>query len=221
MKNILSILLFLIFMISEKSFAGLPKCTGTYDEIITCIERFAKEKDGKKIEFIKREGDSLTLKDLSYEAEDKQIVDGKGDYGIKYNVTAFYPMHEISVINESAFEHRGTVIYQHKYGRFYGVPGEIKMSPSQSTFVSFNFDIEAGFSENGVAIYAINSGEIDLMSKFSPFMFGFIDAEYLNENEIKLTSKYLKAGELKLREGSCILEYKHSIWQFKTFGCSE
>lgn len=220
-NRIALIALALLGCICGKSYADVSNCTGNFLEQAACIEEVEKQLLLKHPKYFQRSGSQLTLKSLHQFEEDTVLDDKAGDYGVKHKIHQFWPRHEMTMIEESAHEYWGTLLFVHKYGRLNRIPGKLTLSPSEQTFVSYNADIDAGFTENAVAIYDLNSYGIELSSKFVLKDFGVVGAEYLTENEVKLKTIFFGDDMNGYGRGECIIQKRNKVWQFKSFECTK
>ena len=210
-----------ILMFLHKSYANVVECKGRFLEEVSCIDKVEEGLLNQYPKYFTRLGSKLTLKSLHPFEQDTVLDDKAGDFVVKHTLIQFWPRHEMTMIKESAHEYWGTLLFVHKYGRLNRIPGKLALSPLEQTFVSYNADIEAGFTENAVAIYDLNSDGIELSSKFVLKDFGVVGAEYLSETEVKLNTIFFSNDIIGYGRGECIIHKQNKIWQFKSFECAQ
>jgi hypothetical protein len=206
--------------ISFNGRASISDCKGSYLEIQDCKNKVEIELIEKYSSHLRRSGTTLTLLSHHQFEKDTILENGKGEYGVKYEVRRFYPEHGMSFIYESAHEYWGARLFVHQYGHSIPVPGEIVISVDGKSIVSFNSDIEAGFTENAVAVYMQNPYGPTLLTKFVLQDFGVIGAKFINNSEIELLSEFWDKEMQSYGKGKCTIFYSHKVWQFKNFTCT-
>lgn len=91
------------------------------------------------------------------------------------------------------------------------VPGQILLSPDKKRFISYNMDLEAGYSPNGFAIYLIKDNTFENEFELYSEEWGPSKVKWINNNEIEIERTVWSDNEL-IKDGNARCLFENSEW---------
>lgn len=85
------------------------------------------------------------------------------------------------------------------------------LSPNRKRLAVFGFDIEAGWSYNGVAVYSINSSSLHKEIEIKSNTWGVTKLDWVSDSEILISTQYWRGEDQQTSKSKLILE--NSFWQ--------
>ncbi len=158
MKYILFVLLILNIACnrtSEIDFSTICNDIGNSYECSQKIEEYQLKRFNK---IVKRDNDQLIITidksdNLIFKDADKETDDGKW-----YTFRDYFKDINSYLITIQHYEGLSYVLIHKITGNSIDIPGLIQISPDKKRIISYNVDLEAGYSDNGFVIYQIKNG---------------------------------------------------------------
>ena len=154
---------------------------GNWHENAMKVEKYLT---GKYKDHFSRKGNVLTLK----LANGKTLaLNEKNNVGESYSFENYFPEIDYYLIRVQYDEGNTYLLVNRKNGYKKYVFGQIRVSPSQTQIASVNSDFEAGYSENGIQLFAIQGDT--LACKFQATIdanWGPANIKWINENQLHI-----------------------------------
>lgn len=145
---------------------------------------------------VQRTGDKLILK-----LDDKpglmlQVSD-KIPGGVWYSFRDYLKDLDSWLIHVQYYEGREYLLVHRRSGEKVLVPGIPESSPGNKRFVTYNSDLESGYTFNGFVVYRISGNAFRKEFEASPNDWGPADAKWKGDNRIVFQTESRKNGHVK------------------------
>lgn len=208
-------IIFLIFALTgcQSKLEDLDELCKDISNSYECAQKIEKYQINRYKNLVTREKDKLLLKldngeQLTLEDIDKE---GRSEGVVWYSFRELLEDLNVYVIHIQYYEGGEYMLINKNNGEKIKIVGKVKVSPDKQRLVSYNVDLEAGYSPNGFQIIRLLNDHFIKEYELIQDEWGPSNVKWINKNELEFEKTGWQNGSLEII-GKVNYIYKDNKW---------